>query len=455
MQAAEQLLIDKGISVEVLMKLAGEGAAQQIWRLSGNMPTLVLCGPGNNGGDGYIVAKWLLEKGVDVSVANIGEPQTDAAKNAKSFWQSETVSIDAAKARYQLVDCLFGTGLRRALDRDLVERLSSLHKTARRTVAIDLPSGIESDTGHVLSNIGRFDYTIALGAFKPSHFLEQARANIGKLLGVDIGVSASSNTAVLSKPKLFAPASEDHKYSRGLVAVVGGAMPGASRLTANAAQRSGAGYVKLFSRKADAAATGSIVNDHYVNGDDLAEKLSDPRISVVVLGPGLGRDQAAQAAVEVVLPLNKPVLLDADALVLLGEDFGERVGKRNEPTIATPHAGEFAHMQHTPTDSKIEATQNLAQLSNTVIVNKGSDTVVANETGQCKLSKSNWSWLSAAGTGDVLAGIIAARFAVEKNAYIASQQGQWLHCRAAQLAGASFSPEMLIDQIPSALSECL
>ncbi|QTD56305.1 NAD(P)H-hydrate dehydratase [Parasphingorhabdus cellanae] len=455
MQAAEKQLIDSGASVIELMHRAGTGAADYIWRAAPHCPTMVLCGPGNNGGDGYVIAQALLEKGADVAIAASGEPATDAAKNAKSLWQGQTYALDDARPATQFVDCLFGTGLTRPVSGALLGHHQRLFDRAGRRVAVDLPSGIETDTGVTFNPVSRYDLTIALGAFKPAHYLAPACGLAGDLVGVDIGVDAASAVQLLARPTVKAPKTGDHKYTRGLVAVVAGRMQGAAKLTGLAAQRSGAGYVKVFAGTGVSSPSHSIVVEPHENGVQLQEQLSDDRIAIIVIGPGLGRDSHAEKLLDLALDIEKPVLLDADALILLSNTGLSRLKDRSSPVIMTPHTGEFAAIFGNDKGSKIDLTRKLAANSGAIVVHKGSDSVIADPEGAVSLASLSSSWLSTAGTGDVLAGMIAARFAVEKEAFLAGKQGQWLHSRAAKLAGPAFSPEILIDHIPKALQECL
>lgn len=455
MKRAEQALIDGGVSVDELMRQAGQGAAQMIWRISADMPTLVLCGPGNNGGDGYVIAQWLLEKGVDVTVAAPLDPTTEAAQNAKSLWRGRTITLADAEPAAQFVDCLFGTGLTRAVGDDWLCHFSLLFAGAKRRIAIDLPSGVESDHGTLLNDIPSFDTTIALGAFKPSHFLEPARSKMGDLVGIDIGIAANSDLAILSKPLISAPTSQDHKYSRGLVAVVAGAMPGAAQLTAMAAQKSGAGYVKIFASSAFLSPHPSIVVETVQDMAELRHKLSDRRISAIILGPGLGRDDRAKDLLTTALAADAPLVIDADGLTVAGPQFADLVKKRSAETIATPHAGEFSSLTKEPMQYKINDSRKLAKQAECSILLKGSDTVIVSPDGKASISAQTCPWLSTAGTGDVLTGIIASRLATGISGYKAACEGQWLHSRAGQLAGPAFTPEMLIDQLPATLQECL
>ncbi|MEH6791318.1 NAD(P)H-hydrate dehydratase [Parasphingorhabdus sp.] len=455
MQQAERSVIAAGTSVEELMRRAGQGAAQMIWRIAADMPTLIVCGPGNNGGDGYVIAQWLREKGVDVTVAAPLEPQTEAARHARSLWSGSTVALKDARPAPQFIDCLFGTGLTRAVGDDWFGPFCRLFAGARRRVAIDLPSGVESDHGTLLNDIGQYDATIALGAFKPSHFIEPARSKMGSLVGIDIGITADSDLRILPRPRLSGPTAQDHKYSRGLVAVVAGAMHGAARLTAMAAQKSGAGYVKIVAAPGFAAPHPSIVVETVSDPAELQSKLSGKRISAIVIGPGLGRDDRSRALLDGALAADAPLVIDADALTLAGSRYGDRVRERSAATVATPHAGEFAGLVREGLQHRIDDSRALAVRSASTILLKGPDTVIASPDGPCSISATSCPWLSTAGTGDVLAGIIASRLATGAGGYKAACEGQWLHSRAATLAGPAFTPEMLVDQLPATLQECL
>lgn len=455
MQQAEQAVIESGASVDELMRRAGQGAAQMIWRIAAAQPTLLLCGPGNNGGDGYVIAQWLLEKGVDVTVAAPLEPKTDAARHARTLWTGPTVTLADARPAPQFVDCLFGTGLTRAVGDDWFADFSRLFAGAKRRVAIDLPSGVDSDHGTLLNDIGTFDTTIALGAFKPSHFLELARSKMGNLVGIDIGIMADSQLGILTQPRLSGPSSDDHKYSRGLVAVVAGAMQGAARLTAMAAQKAGAGYVKIFAAPGFESPHPSIVVETVTDIAELREKLSDSRISAIAIGPGLGRDGHARDLLTTALDSDAPLVIDADALTVAGAQFSDMIKSRSAETIATPHAGEFAGMRQGDLQDRLDDSRKLARQSGCTILLKGPDTVIVRPDGAAAIAAQSCPWLSTAGTGDVLAGMIASRLATGISGYKAACEGQWLHSRAARLAGPAFTPEMLIDQIPASLQECL
>jgi hydroxyethylthiazole kinase-like uncharacterized protein yjeF len=453
MRAAEAALIHAGSSVDALMQIAGRGAADFVWRIAAHHKVTVLCGPGNNGGDGWVIAETIRERGGKVSVLPAVEPKTDAARNARALYGGEVLSSGAEAHGDVLVDCLFGSGLTRPLGDDHVALLNRLVAGHRHAIAIDLPSGVESDSG-VLLNAGlpAFDLTIALGAWKLAHVLMPACATLGALRLVDIGVgSMPGATTLLQRPRLSAPPADAHKYRRGLLAVVGGAMPGAAVLAAMAGQRAGAGYVKLFADSVPPAAP-----DLVVDTGKLSAVLPDDRNRAVLVGPGLGRDGAARERLATALADAVPAVVDADALLLIGE---RTLAERKAPLIATPHEGELRALEKAfgcdGSGTKPERAQALAKASGMVIVAKGPDTVIAAPDGRQTHANRAVSWLSVAGTGDVLAGAIASRLATGAEAFQAAGEGVWLHGEAARLAGPAFTAGQLAAHIPDALAACL
>ena len=448
MRAAEASAIEAGTPVETLMERAGTAAAEAIRRHAGPLSALVLCGPGNNGGDGYVVARELMRRGMSVQVAAVAEPKSAAARSARESWAGPIATIEEASAAPLLVDALFGTGLVRPLGEGLSARLRELSSGARVRVAIDLPSGVATDDGAILSPVPDFDLTVTFQTLKPSHRLQPAARHMGRIVVADIGIAALSRLHEIERPRLRSPGPEDHKYSRGYVAVVAGEMPGAAALAASAAARGGAGYVRLISPAPVAQVSASIVQ-----GPGFAQDLlADDRIGAVVLGPGLGRGADVEAQYRQALCCGRPLVIDGDGLALVRLD---ELRSLDALPILTPHAGEFARLFPGRRRSKVEQAREAAAQARGVVVYKGADTVVAAPDGRAAIAAPAPHWLATAGTGDVLAGLIAALRSSGLEAFEAACAGIWLHGRAAELAGAGLIADDLIDHLPAALAECL
>ena len=444
MRAAEDAVIAAGTSAETLMERAGRAAAEAIWRYAEPLPTLVLCGPGNNGGDGYVIAQALQERGVDVRVAAFGEPQSEAARWARSQWAGRIEALGSVTGAPILIDALFGTGLKRPLDEAASAALMRVSEAAAVKVAIDLPSGVATDDGSILSPVPDYDLTVTFGALKPSHLLQPAARHMGRLVVADIGVPIETRLHEVRRPILSAPGPDDHKYSRGYVAVLAGQMPGAAALTASAAIRSGAGYVRLIGE----ALLGSVPRAVVQGRGDIETLPEDSRMGALVVGPGLGRGAAAEALLEKALSSGLPLVLDADALVLRSDKFDSLVGNAHVP-ILTPHAGEFTRLFGTLPGNKLEQARTAAERSGAVIVFKGADTVIASPDGRAAIAPPAPPWLATAGTGDVLAGIIGAMRARGMEAFEAACAGVWLHGRAAERAGPALIADDLLNHLPA------
>lgn len=269
---------------------------------------------------------------------------------------------------------------------------------------------------------------------------------------VNIGVQPVVGAARrIMPPVLQAPAADTHKYDRGLVAIVGGAMPGAAVLAAIAAQGSGAGYIRLLS---DTIA--GVPHDIVQGAGPLTDELEDPRIGALLIGPGLGRDEAMSERLALALDAGKPTVVDADALMIL-KPF--HVAEHSAPIIATPHGGELVALERAfgcdGVGSKIDRATALAKASRMIVVAKGPDTIVAAPDGRVACADRATSWLSTAGTGDVLAGTIVSRLAAGSDAFDAACEGVWLHAKAARLCPPAFTAGALARALPRALETCL
>jgi ADP-dependent NAD(P)H-hydrate dehydratase / NAD(P)H-hydrate epimerase len=449
--AAEMRLAEErapGLSVSDLMDRAGDAVAQAAMRYGGGRPVLILCGPGNNGGDGYVAATRLKATGLDVAVAALSPPKTDLAKAAAAKWDGAVSSLADAESRPVLVDALFGTGLSRPLDPDVGQTLHRLAKSASLSIAVDLPSGVETDSGE---NLGAapVTMTLALGALKPAHLLQPSAGLCGEVRCADLGIQAASALHMVQRPKIETPGPADSKYSRGLVTVIAGEMAGAAQLAALAAQRAGAGYTVLANAHGKAPPSLALVER------DIDTALADDRGRAIVIGPGLGRGAAARALLERAMASMQALVIDADALRLLSSDDFQALAKRPAPVVLTPHAGEFDALFGRSDASKLIRAQAAARDTGCKIIFKGADTIIASNDGRTMIAPAAPAWLASAGTGDVLAGIVAALLAQGKGGYAAAASAVWLHGEAARRAGPALIADDLCRHLPGAIAVCL
>jgi hydroxyethylthiazole kinase-like uncharacterized protein yjeF len=376
------------------MERAGEALAEAVFQYAGHRPALIVCGPGNNGGDGYVAARHLRKRGVPVRVAALAEPASDAASWARSQWGGPADEFASAEPVAVLVDCLFGTGLKRPLDEAVSGRLLELAAGSQITVACDLPSGVEADSGLLLSPIASCDLTVTFGALKPAHRLMPAMAQMGRVVLAEIGIEAATDWHEIGPLPLPQLDVGGHKYDRGLVHALSGKMPGAIALAAKAAARTGAGYVRVStSRSIDNLSAAIVQTD--------TATLEDPRIGAVLVGPGMGD---IPQLLTLALTAKAPVVIDADAIGQIGEP--DRL--KGHDAVITPHQGEFTRLFGELEGSKTQRALAAAAASGAVVVYKGADTLVAAPDGRLGFAPPAPAWLASAGTGDVLAGMIAA-----------------------------------------------
>lgn len=436
MAAAESQAIDGGISIEHLMERAGAALAEAALRFAGPRPALVLAGPGNNGGDGYVAARHLAARGVPVRVAALAEPRAAAAQAARSQWRGPVEPLsEATQPAPLLIDALFGTGLKHQMEISATEQLSRLAHAAGVSIACDLPSGVESDSGAQLGRVPDFDLTVAFGALKPAHRLFPAMQRCGRVVLADIGIAAAGTWHEIGRPRLPPLDPGGHKYGRGMVHCVGGAMPGAIALAAAAAARAGAGYVRIEAGEHIQNVPAAVVQGQTGGSDD-------DRIGAVLIGPGLGRDGGER--LEAALASGRPLVLDGDALRLVDAD-------RCAGAILTPHEGEFEALFGKSAESKLERALAAAGKSGATIVFKGPDTLVASPDGRLGFAPPAPAWLASAGSGDVLAGIVAAIRARGLEPFEAACAAVWLHGRAGEAAGPAMIADDLVAAIPALL----
>jgi hydroxyethylthiazole kinase-like uncharacterized protein yjeF len=439
MRAAEQLAIGSGTNVQQLMERAGAALAEAVYRFAGPLPALVLCGPGNNGGDGYVAARHLADRGVAVRVAALADPKSDAAKEARGQWDGEVEQLSADTTGAPLViDALFGTGLTRGLAEDVSLLLSELVHEAVVAVACDLPSGVETNSGAMLSALHAYDLTVTFGALKPAHLLDPAMHKCGRIVLADIGIDTTTDWHEIRPPVLPPVKPDANKYTRGLVHLLAGQMPGAIALAAKAAARSGAGYVRVSTSRHIEGMPLAIVQADEAN-------INDERIDCLLVGPGMGN---IPQVLTLALTSPAPKVIDADGITHLGNY--ERL--QGQDAIIAPHEGEFRRLFPKVQGSKPERALEAARLSEAVVVYKGPDTLVASPDGRLGFAPPARPSLATAGTGDVLSGMIATMRARGLRAFEAACAGVWLHGRAAEIAGPAMIADDLVHAIPRALA---
>jgi hydroxyethylthiazole kinase-like uncharacterized protein yjeF len=449
MGRADHLAVESGASVSTLMENAGRAVARAIRSRAKPCRTLVLCGPGNNGGDGYVAARALQQAGWPVAVASLAAPRagSDAAQ-ADARWRGPRQDFaPAAAGRAELVvDAVFGAGLSRDVDGIAADTL----RAARRIVAIDTPSGLDGATGAIRGFAPEAFLTITFFRRKPGHLLLPGRTLCGELVVADIGIPAAVLQTIApqtfhNEPALWRrpPAGPDeNKYTRGTVTVCGGAaMTGAARLAAGAARRGGAGLVSIAAEQgADIYRTGEpgiIVLDA-----PLATLLEDKRRRVWVCGPGLGQDQARRI-LPALLAAGRQIVVDADALTAFAGAPQSLAGA----AVLTPHAGEFLRVFGNPGTDRLAAARAAARLTGAVVILKGSDTIIASPDGRAAINDNAPRWLATAGSGDVLAGLVAAGLALGDPPFEAACRAVWLHGKAGAIAGEGLIAEDLLEAI--------
>jgi hydroxyethylthiazole kinase-like uncharacterized protein yjeF len=376
---------------------------------------------------------------VQVRVAALGEPKSDAAKWARSKWQGQVEQLSDETAPEPLViEALFGTGLKRGLEEEPSRQLSRLCGAAQLAIACDLPSGIETDGGAELGDVPVVCMTVTFGALKPAHLLHPAMHKCGRLVLVDIGIGAEGDWHEIAPPELPTLAPGGHKYDRGLVHALAGTMPGAIALATKAAALAGAGYVRVSTSRPIDGLPSSIVQTD-------SAPVNDERIGCLLIGPGLGD---VPQVLTLALTSKAPKVIDADGITHIGEP--ERL--KGQEAILTPHEGEFRKLFGEIAGTKPERAVQAARRSGAVVVYKGPDTLVAAPDGRLGFAPRAHPWLASAGTGDVLAGVIAAMRARGLEAFDAACAGVWLHGRAAEIAGPRLIADDLAAAIPAALA---
>lgn len=436
MRAAEAACAASGTSLTELMDRAGAAVADTAWRMAAGAPILILCGPGNNGGDGYVAARLLRARGAPVRVAALAPPATDLAKAAAAKWDGPVEVLDADTAPAPLiVDALFGVGLSRPLTDELATVLRRFE--GRRILAVDVPSGVDGDGVQSWLPPLTAHLTLALGALKPALVLLPAAAACGRVLLAPIGIEADRAMHTLAASASIAPGPGAHKFNRGMVLVFAGPMKGAAGLAASAALRAGAGYVVL--EGAEQAPLSAIVTESDAR---FGERLGDARVGAVIIGPGFPAGDELLFDVEAALDSGKPLVLDAAAIAAALP----RLAKGGHKAILTPHEGEFARAFPDLAGSKIDRARMAAERTRAVVIYKGADTVIAAPDGRVAAAWPGSPWLATAGTGDVLAGACGAMLARGDDPFDAAVAAVGWHISRA----APIGPGLVADDLVKA-----
>ena len=468
--------IGSGIDGYRLMLAAGSAmSACVLARYPSAAGAIVLCGPGNNGGDGYVAARCLAEAGMPVQLYSSVEPDRlkgDAAR-ARGDWQGAVHSLDTLDCRddHVIIDALFGAGLDRPVEGLIAQALSQVAKSGLPVVAADLPSGISGRTGQVQGVAPNAEHTVTFAALKPGHLLLPGAGHCGEIHLVDIGIPRRvveahaealwRNDPVIWSAQLPLAKTSGHKYTRGHLCVFSGSFSrtGAARLAAQSALKSGAGLVTVLSPSSavasNAAHLTAIMLRRMDDLPDLDELLADERMRGFVLGPGFGMGEKVRAFALRIIEAGRACVLDADGITAFS-DFQDTLFSacRARPTamVLTPHEGEFARLfpdiHAAPELSKIDRARSAAERSNAVVLYKGADTVIAAPDGGALINVNAPPWLATAGSGDCLAGIVGALLVQKMPPFEAAAAAAYLHAEAGRRAGEGLTADDLPDAIP-------
>ena len=485
MAQADRLAISGGIAGIDLMENAGAAVAEAVAARRGPASSVtVVAGPGNNGGDGFVAARLLAERGYRLEVMLIGEVgrlKGDAALAAKSWGKpiapAEPGGLDRADI---IVDALFGAGLDRPVEGLARAMIEAMNAQSAPVVSVDLPSGINGTSGAIMGVAVKAAHTVTFFREKPGHLLLPGRLHCGSVSVADIGIPATilariaprtfANVPALWRESFPVPRHEGHKYDRGHAVVVSGPSwsTGAARLAARGALRAGAGLVTIASPRealaVNAAANLAVMVRAVDGAAELASFLADRRLNALAIGPGIGVNEETCELVLAALSGDRAVVLDADAMTSfaqspqrLAEALKTRAGKA---TILTPHEGEFSRYfgaldARTKVGSKLERARLAAEIAGATIVLKGADTVVAAADGRASIAANAPAYLATAGAGDVLTGIATGLLAQGMPAFEAASAAVWLHGEAARAFGPGLISEDLPETLPRIYRELL
>ncbi len=477
MARADQLTIEAGTPGLELMEAAGRAVAGEVARLAPQArDVVILCGPGNNGGDGFVAARLLQEQGYHVRLGLLGKRDAlkgDAGEMARR-WEGGIGPLEPGivAGAEVIVDAIFGAGLARSVKGIAAETIAAVNACGMPVVAIDVPSGIDGTSGAARGVAVMANSTVTFFRRKPGHLLLPGRVHCGVVRIAQIGIGAGVLETI--KPATFANAPEfwfeafpktalaGHKYDRGHALVVSGGpeATGAARLGARAALRMGAGLVTLAGSKAatavNAAHSTAVMVASFSGARGLADILKDTRINSILIGPGAGVGQGTRDLAAAALGSGAACVLDADALTSFEKSPGvlfAATSGRGASVVLTPHEGEFSRLfaKTVSGGSKLERARAAARLSGATVILKGADTVIAHPEGRAAINGNAPPWTATAGSGDVLAGIAAGLLAQAMPGFEAACAAVWLHGEAA----ARFGPGLIAEDLSEIMPEVL
>ncbi|WP_289294974.1 NAD(P)H-hydrate dehydratase [uncultured Reyranella sp.] len=473
MSKSDGFAIASGVPGRDLMERAGRAVAMAVMQRHGRRPVVLLCGPGNNGGDGFVAARHLRTAGWSVRLALFGSLEAlkgDAAW-AASTWTGavEPWSAGLLDGAPLVVDAIFGAGLNRKIDGEIGTAIDLVNERKLTVVAVDVPSGLHGDTGEILGRAVEAETTVTFHRAKPGHYSVEGLRRCGHLRIVDICIPDGALATIDPKTWLNAPPLwthllrrgdiADHKYARGHLTILAGShATGAARLAALAGRRVGAGLVTIGAFPStltalQAAEPGNLI----VEIDDAAmfeRLLGDERRNAVLIGPGSGVTDRTRGAALAALAARRRVVLDADAITVFASDPDLLFGSIDGPTVLTPHEGEFRRLfpDLAGKADKLGRARRAAARSGATILLKGPDTVIAAPDGRAVVNIHASPALATAGSGDVLAGLIGGLMAQELTPFAAASAAAWLHGECARLFGR---PGLIAEDLPALLPHAL
>ncbi|THD75116.1 MAG: NAD(P)H-hydrate dehydratase [Phenylobacterium sp.] len=460
---ADKAAIAAGTPGSELMERAGAAVADAVSARFRAQPALVLCGPGNNGGDGYVVARLLKARGWPVEVRALTEPTTPDAKAARALWDGPVERLSGDFGGALVIDALFGAGLSRPLDGEAAIAAQKMAAASDRVVAVDVPSGVPGDTGKPAGPAASARLTVTFQAKKLAHVLEPGRSRCGEVVVADIGLGATASKTFENGLDLWLarfpwPTAESHKHARGRLIVVSGEAwsTGAARLSARGALRIGAGLVTLLSPPdalaANAAHLEAIMLKPFET--DLELEQGAAQVDAAVIGPAAGVSEQTLLNVLALARTGAALVLDADAITVFRDDPEELFSVLDRDDVLTPHPGEFERIFPgvlAGAPERLTAARRAAERAGAVVLLKGSDTVIAAPDGRAAVNVNGSPWLATAGSGDVLTGFIGGLVAQGMESFEAACAGAYIHAECAELHGPGLISEDLPGLAPTVL----